>query len=59
MSLADEDFSQPTFTYYFLENGEVVFIENFHNALEAKEHKAKYFPKSTVALRLGGQDTGH
>lgn len=44
------------YTYYFLENGEVIFIENFTGAEEAIEYKVKHFPNSTLALRVGGQD---
>ena len=45
-----------TYTYYFLQNGEVMFIENFDGALEAIEYKKKNFPGATLAVRVGGQD---
>lgn len=44
------------YTYYFLENGEVVFIENFENASDAKECQKRMFPKSTLAVRVGSSE---
>jgi hypothetical protein len=37
-------------TYYFLENGEVAFIELFHSAEDAKEYQRVHFPKSTLTV---------
>lgn len=43
-------------TYYFLENGEVIFIELFDGAVEAIEFKKRRFPNSTLAVRVFNQD---
>lgn len=40
------------YTYYFLENGEVAFIENFHDVNDATEYQKVHFPNSTLTVKV-------